>query len=134
MRIHTVPGLFERWFADLDELGAETARAFRPAVDVLEFAEHYEVVADLPGIEQKSIEVEFTEGAIQIRGERVEALPDEARVYRKERPVGKFGRSIGFGNDVDSEGIEASFKDGVLRVRVPKSARNKPRQIPVSVH
>jgi HSP20 family protein len=102
---------------------------------LFEYPDRYEVVADLPGVDQKGVEVEFIEGVLHVRGERAgETLSDQAKAYRRERATGKFARSIGFRDDIEVDGIDASFQEGVLRVNVPKSERNKPRQIPVMVH
>ena len=134
MRIHTVPSLFDR-FVDEALSPAPVARPFRPALDLIEYPDRYEVVADLPGVDQKEVEVEFIEGVLHVRGERSgETLSDDARAYRRERVMGNFKRSIGFRDDIDVDGIDASFHDGVLRVKVPKSEKNKPRQTPVTVN
>jgi len=134
MRIHTAPSLFDRFFEEALS-PAPVARPFRPALDLIEYPDRYEVVADLPGVDQKEVEVEFIEGVLHLRGERArDVLSDEARTYRRERTVGKFARSIAFRDDIDVDGIDASFHDGVLRVNVPKSEKNKPRQIPVTVN
>ena len=134
MRIHTVPSLFDRFF-DEAFAPAPVARPFRPLLDLIEYPDRYEVVADLPGVGQEEVDVEFIEGVLYIRGERAaDALPDEARALRRERASGKFARSIGFRDDIDVDGIDASFRDGVLRVNVPKSERSKPRQIPITVN
>jgi HSP20 family protein len=134
MRIHTVPSLFDRFF-DEAFAPAPVARLFRPVLDLIEHPDRYEVVADLPGVGQEKVEVEFIEGVLHIRGERAaDVLPDEARALRRERASGKFARSVGFRDDIDVDGIDASFRDGVLRVNVPKSERSRPRQIPVTVN
>jgi HSP20 family protein len=134
MRIHTAPSLFDRFFEEALS-PAPVARPFRPALDLIEYPDRYEVVADLPGVDQKEVEVELIEGVLHVRGERArDALSDEARAYRRERTTGKFARSIAFRDDIDVDGIDASFHDGVLRVNVPKSEKNKPRQIPVTVN
>jgi HSP20 family protein len=131
MRIHTVPNLFDRFF-DEAFAPAPVARPFRPALDLIEYPDRYEVVADLPGVDQKEVEVEFIEGVLHVRGERAGgSLADGARAHRRERAAGKFQRSIGFRDDVEVDAIDASVRDGVLRVKIPKSERNKPRQIPV---
>jgi HSP20 family protein len=134
MRIHTAPSLFDRFFEEALS-PAPVARPFRPALDLIEYPDRYEVVADLPGVDQKEVEVEFIEGVLQVRGDRArDALSDQARAHRRERTTGKFARSIAFRDDIDVDGIDASFRDGVLRVNVPKSEKNKPRQIPVTVN
>jgi HSP20 family protein len=134
MRIHTVPSLFDRFLDDAFD-SAPVARPFRPALDLIEYPDRYEVVADLPGVDQKAVEVEFIDGVLHVRGERAPgSLADDARAYRRERTAGKFARAIGFRDDIEVEGIDASFHEGVLRVNVPKGERNKPRQIPVAVN
>jgi HSP20 family protein len=134
MRIHTVPSLFDRFFDEA--LSPEpVTRPFRPALDLIEHPDRYEVVVDLPGVGQKEVEVEFIEDVLHVRGERSGDSPsDEARVHRRERATGKFARSIGFREEIDVDGIDASFHHGVLRVKVPKSEKSKPRQIPVTVN
>jgi HSP20 family protein len=133
MRTHPLPGLFDRWLAEARMEGVE--RSFAPVLDLAEHAEHYEIVVDLPGVAQDDVEVEFKDGALRIRGERpAEPTAENARTLRRERASGRFARTIAFQEDVDVEHIEASFRDGVLRVRVPKSERSRPRQIPVTVH
>jgi HSP20 family protein len=134
MRFQTLPSLFDRFF-DETVLPAPVARGFRPALDLIEYPDRYEIVADLPGVEREEVEIEFIDGVLRVRGERTgDALPDEARVYRRERTSGKFSRSIGFRDDVEMDAIDASFRDGVLRVKLPKSEQKKPRQIPVRVN
>jgi HSP20 family protein len=102
---------------------------------LIEYPDRYEVVADLPGVDQKAVEVEFIDGVLHVRGERVPgSLADDARAYRRERAAGKFERTIGFRDDIEVDGIDASFHEGVLRVNIPKGERNKPRHIPVTVN
>ncbi len=136
MRTVSVPTLFDRWFNDLDGAlqGATPAGLFTPAIDMLEYADRYEILADLPGVEQEKVDVAFNDGTLTIRGERAAPEVTEGRVFRAERRSGEFARSVVFREEVDVEHIEASFKDGVLTVRVPKSERRKPRQIPIAVH
>lgn len=137
MRVHSVPTLFDRLFAE-PELGVRAAshgRGFQPAVDVIEHPDHYELVADLPGVAGSDVEIEFSEGVLQVRGERTLPPADESsRVFHQERRAGHFGRTFRFGEDVDVDRIEATFKDGVLRVSIPKSEKTRPRQIPLTVN
>lgn len=109
--------------------------SFRPAFDVVEHPDRYEVVADVPGVARERVEVEFQQGALHVRGERAgEALPESARVAHRGRRHGGFHLTVAFGDDVEVERIEATCRDGVLRVDVPKHERTRPRQIPVVVH
>ena len=136
MRIHTVPSLIDRFLAEMEpSRAASAAAAFSPAVDLLETPERFELVADLPGLTSEDVEVEFADGVLHVRGERAaEAAPEGGRVYRRERRAGRFHRTVALGDDVEVEGIEASFRDGVLRIAIPKSERNRPRQIPVTAN
>jgi HSP20 family protein len=137
MHTHTLPTLLDRWLAGVDEGFSPTTavRAFRPALDLIEHPDRYQVILDIPGVDQKNVSVEFIEGSLQIRGERlVPEIPEGVRTLRQERSAGRFGRSVAFRDDVDVEGIEATFRNGVLSVSVPKSEKAKPRQITVAVH
>lgn len=136
MRTHTVPALFDRIFADLDSARpAPAAQVFRPAIDFYEFEDRFELVADLPGVRAGDVEVEFKEGVLHVRGARQAAeLPKGARVHRRSRLAGRFHQRVVLGDEVDVDGIEASFADGVLTVRVPRSESTRPRQIPVSAN
>ena len=137
MRNQSVPALFDRFFGELEApLAVHTGvRTFQPTLDLVETADHYEVIADLPGVTREGVEVEFENGVLKIRGERaVSAAGDDLRWYRRERSEGKFARTIAFRDDVEVADIEATVTDGVLRVRLPKAERRKPRQIPVIVH
>ena len=137
MRNQSIPDLFDRFFGELEApLAAHTGvRTYQPKLDLVETADHYEVIADLPGVTREGVEVEFENGVLEIRGERAESSSgDDARWYRRERSRGEFARAIAFRDDVEVGDIEATVKDGVLRVRLPKTERRKPRQIPVTVH
>ncbi|MCP5056726.1 MAG: Hsp20/alpha crystallin family protein [bacterium] len=146
MRTVSLPTRFDRWFSELDGAlqSAAPSEFFTPAIDMLEHADRYEILADLPGVKQGEVDVAFNEGTLTIRGERSvpeisggeasEGEASERRLVRAERRSGKFARAVVFREEVDVEKIEATFKDGVLCVRVPKIERRKPRQIPVAVH
>ncbi|MCP5066236.1 MAG: Hsp20/alpha crystallin family protein, partial [bacterium] len=124
------------WFSELDAAlqDATPGEVFTPAIDMLEHADRYEILADLPGVEQSEVDVAFNDGSLTIQGERSVPEVSEARVFRAERCSGRFARTVVFREEVDVENIEATFKDGVLCIRVPKVERRKPRQIPVAVH
>lgn len=128
MYTQPLPTLFNRL------LYGESAGAPQPPLDLFELPDRYELLADLPGVAKDAVELEFDAGVLSLRGERQTAAPaDQTRSARRERGGGKFLRRVAFGDEIDAEGIEASVKDGVLRVRVPKAERAKARQIPVAV-
>ena len=106
-----------------------------PPVDVLESKDSYLIRAELPGMKKEDIKVEVKDGSLTLSGERKSEKPAEGVEYRHaERVDAKFWRSFSLPETVKQDGIEATYKDGVLEIRVPKSEKARPRQIEVSVH
>ena len=106
-----------------------------PAVDVLESKDSYLIRAELPGMKREDIKVEVKDGALVLSGERKSEKPAEGVEYRHvERVAAKFWRSFSLPETAKQDGIEATYKDGILEIRVPKAEEAKPRQIEISVH
>ncbi|HLN08511.1 MAG TPA: Hsp20/alpha crystallin family protein [Xanthobacteraceae bacterium] len=106
-----------------------------PAVDVVEKDKTYEITAELPGMDEKNVEVLFSDGVLTIKGEKQEEKEEKKKdYYMSERRYGSFRRSFEVPEGVDAEKIEASFKNGVLSVTLPKSpeAQKKEKKIPVT--
>jgi HSP20 family protein len=94
-----------------------------PAVDVVESDKAYELTAELPGMDEKNIEVKVVNGNLTIKGEKQEEKEEKKKdYYLHERNFGSFERSFGIPEGVDADKIEASFKKGVLTVTLPKKA------------
>lgn len=92
-----------------------------PAVDVVESEKAYELSAELPGMDEKNIEVKVVNGNLTIKGEKQEEKEEKKKdYYLHERNFGSFERSFGIPEGVDADKIEASFKKGVLTVTLPK--------------
>ncbi len=92
-----------------------------PAVDIVETDNTYELTADLPGMNQKNIEVKLAKGGLRIRGEKEEETEEKKKdYYLRERRIGSFERHFALPEDVDTDKIEASFTNGVLTVKLPK--------------
>ena len=103
-------------------------------VDIAENKDEFEVVAELPGLKKNEIHISFKEGALVIEGERKEEKEEkEKNFHRTERRYGKFCRTFNLGNRVKVDAIDASYKDGVLKVRLPKVEEVKPKEIPVKI-
>lgn len=103
-----------------------------PSVDLVETDEGFRLSAELPGVDGKDIEVLLTEDTLTIRGEK--KSEDESRERRVgERVYGKFERRISLPDEVEADKVEASFKNGVLSVRLPRSgkAQENVRRIPL---
>jgi HSP20 family protein len=108
--------------------------AWAPQVDIYEDADGIRLHADLPGIEQKDLDIQVDSGTLTLKGER--RLVNEAKkenYHRIERSYGMFSRSFSLPDYADTEHVEASFKNGVLEVKIPKRAEKKPKQIKVEV-
>lgn len=102
-----------------------------PAVDIFENAEEYRVVADLPGVLQEDIGIDLDRGELIVFAKRQVAREGEALALG--RAEGDFRRVFRIPEDLDRGKVQASFDDGVLQIRLPKSERVKPRRIAVNV-
>lgn len=106
--------------------------AWTPAVDVKEEAGRFVIVADVPGVEPKDIEITMDNGVLTIKGERVSEARDEASGYsRVERASGGFYRRFSLPDTADAQAIAATSTHGVLEVSIPKKAAVQPRRIEV---
>lgn len=106
-----------------------------PAVDIAEKDNAYEITAELPGMDEKDIEVKYASGMVTIRGEKQVETEEKKKDYHlSERRYGSFQRSFSVPEDVDADKLEASFAKGVLKVTLPKSqaAKKSEKKIPVS--
>lgn len=103
-----------------------------PAADIYEREGEYVITLDLPGIERGALDVGLDEGRLTVRGERPQG-EEGAQVRRAERPAGRFVRSFTLPDTVEREGISADYKDGVLRLRLPKRREQRPRRVEIKV-
>ena len=105
-----------------------------PAVDMVEKDGGYEITAELPGLEDKDVEVKVAGGAVTIRGQKSEQKEEQTKEYHlSERRYGSFQRSFRVPEDVDPDGIEASFAKGVLTVTLPKSPAKQASEKKISI-
>lgn len=105
-----------------------------PAVDVAETQEKIVVRAEVPGMKQEDIAIEFENGILTIKGERtLEKNGDGMTWHRVERTYGNFVRSFTLPRTVDAERIGATYRDGVLEIEIPKKEEAKPKQIRIAV-
>ena len=103
-----------------------------PLVDIREEADRFLLLADIPGVDPKDIDVQMDKGLLTIKGERRAETPMErGRYSRVERLHGVFHRRFALPDSADPEGISASGHDGVLQVVIPKRPESKPRRIQV---
>lgn len=124
---------FDQLFQLLD--GEAAGRAdFAPALDVKETKDAYTVLADLPGLDKKDIQVSVEEGVLTVSGSRKAEHQEESQDrtwHRVERRWGSFERSLKLGEGVDASKVAAEYKDGVLSITVQKKESALPRKIEV---
>jgi HSP20 family protein len=107
---------------------------FTPSVDVKENEKEFVIKAELPGVEEKEIEVTVTDNAVTIKGEKKEEKEDKCKnYYYMERSYGSFHRVVPLAAGIESGKAEASFKNGVLSITLPKSqiAKTEGTKIPI---
>ena len=109
-------------------------RAFDPEIDVQEEADRFLVHADLPGIKKEELDISVSGNLLTLKGERKhEKEVQEKNRYYSERIFGSFARTIELPAEIDANKIQATYKDGVLEISLPKSEYAKPKQIKVDV-
>jgi len=113
---------FRRTFGDIEPmLRRGLSWGATPAVDIMDKTEAYEVVAELPGMDEKNIEVKLINGSLTIKGEKRDEKEEKKKdYYLHERSFGAFERSFALPDEVDADRIQANFKNGVLTVTLPK--------------
>jgi HSP20 family protein len=112
-----------------------SSASWYPPVDVLESKDSYVLRAELPGMKKEDFNLEVKDGMLTLSGERKSEKTSDGVKYRTvERVEGKFSRSFSLPETVKHDGIQATYKDGILEIHVPKAEEAKPRRIEVSVH
>jgi HSP20 family protein len=119
---------------DKQELQGEGTRpgpVFRPEIDILERADAYVIYADLPGVDEQSVDVRLDRGALSIDA-RLATLPEESWTpLHTEYRFGSYHREFRISEDIDAGGVSARVSNGVLELHLPKSAERQPRSIEV---
>jgi HSP20 family protein len=123
--------LFDTPLAELAR-NSQVLSGWTPALDLHEDKENFTVQVELPGMKKDDIDISLHEGSLSISGERrSEQKVEEAEVYRAERYVGRFQRTVHLPSAVAADRVKAQYKDGVLTITLPKTDEAKPKQINV---
>ena len=129
-------------FRDLDRMseqllgapaGTRRVPRFMP-MDLFKSGDHYVLLADLPGVDPGSIDIDVDNGTLTIRAERTSRSDDGVEWLASERFTGSFMRQISLGDGVDGNLISASYDNGVLSVTIPLAEKAKRRKIDVAVN
>ncbi len=111
-----------------------TTSSFAPAVDVYEDDHQVTLKIEVPGIDEKDIDVRLENNTLTVHGERKLEKEEKEENYRRvERQYGSFTRSFTLPNTVDAEGVSAEYDKGVLKIKLAKKAEAKPKQIKIGV-
>ena len=113
---------------------AEGVMTMWPSIDVDETEQAYIVTAELPGIDPKDVELNFRDNALVISGHKASELKEEGKGRRyAERSYGRFERTIPFGADIEPDKVEATTRNGVLTITLPKSAQARTRSHKIEI-
>jgi HSP20 family protein len=135
--VPTTTRLFEDFFNDFPFSGSmlESRERWVPSVDIMEKDGNLILRAELPGLDEKDIELKLEGNTLTFKGERKMENEDKKGTYhRVESFYGSFMRSFRLPDTVDPEKINAEYKNGILTVTIPQKPDVRPREIPVSVH
>lgn len=128
--------IFEDSFLAKKSSGDEdlSSGLWSPSVDIYETESDIVLKAELPEIDQKDIHINIENNILTLKGERkLEKETKEENYHRIERSYGSFSRSFNLPNAVEVERIKAQYKDGVLKINMPKKAENKTKKIDVEI-
>lgn len=126
--------LFESPLSELTRASQQFLSGWLPAVDLYEDNDNLHVRAELPGMKKEDIELSVHDGVLTISGERKEDTKhQDAEVYRAERFVGRFQRTLTLPTPVNVDKVKAAYKDGILSIVLPKTEEARPKQIEVNV-
>jgi len=115
--------------------GIENTPAFRPPMDIYEDEKAIYVKADIPGVVPEDIDIEVKDNVLTLHGERKREDEEKEEGYRRvERRYGSFRRSFTLPDTVDTAGIDANYKNGVLTLTLPKRPESQHREIKVVAH
>jgi HSP20 family protein len=125
---------FDRVFGDADaDQSSVVTSQWAPRVDIREEDKRFVILADVPGVDPKEIEISMEKGILSIKGERkAESKEETGKLTRVERSYGAFYRRFALPDSADADGITAVGKHGVLEISIPKKPEVAPRKIEVA--
>jgi len=124
--------LFDSPLSALTQSSNQFLSGWMPAVDLYEDKDNLHLKAELPGMNKNNIEISVHEGVLTISGERkLDEKYEAAEVYRSERALGRFQRTLTLPAQVNAEKVKAHYQDGILTVLLPKAEESKPKHIEI---
>ena len=126
---------FDRFFSDFSpstSWDAAPVQAFNPRVEIRDEKDAVVLSAEIPGVEKSDLNVEVAEGILTLSGsKKQETVSDDQGVYRAERVYGEFKRAFSLPDTLDVSKIDAQYRNGVLKVTLPKKPEAAPKQIEI---
>jgi HSP20 family protein len=124
--------LFDREFDNGTASSAATADWIPPA-DVEEYSDRFVLKLDVPGVDLSAVDITLDQGVLSVSGERVkDAAAKDVERSRTERPFGRFHRRFTLPDTVDAANVQASGRNGIVEVTIPKQPKSQPRRIQIS--
>ena len=114
--------------------GPASNRGVFPLADVKEDEDKYTVTLEVPGLDKKDLKIKVKENSLLVEGEKKEETREEKESYlRVERSYGNFRRAFNFESGLNAEKVNADFKNGILTITLPKTEKEKPKEIDIKV-
>ena len=102
-----------------------------PPMNVFRKNDDFIIIAEVPGIKKSDLTVQVKGNTLRLAGSKAVAYPEKAGLHRRERLSGRFDRAVTLPVEIDSDGVKAECRDGVLALFLPRAARDKPRSVQV---
>jgi HSP20 family protein len=100
-----------------------------PPLNAFRKGEDYVLVAELPGIDRAELDIQVKGNTVRIAGRKAPKYPEAMSLHRRERPFGQFDRALTVPIEIDPDKVQASYRNGVLAILLPRAERDKPRKI-----
>jgi HSP20 family protein len=127
---------FRAWQERLERLTAPRADSWAPPIDVYEAPDRYVISAEVPGLAREAVDIAIEDSRVTLRGQRLERSAAGGAVvhyHQIERGYGAFARTFEFAEKIDSTGVRADLRNGVLTIILPKAPSVPPRKVAIEV-
>jgi HSP20 family protein len=102
-----------------------------PPVNVFRKGDDFVILTELPGVHKADLDIQVHGRTLRIAGKKTNAYPERASVHRRERLSGSFDRAVTLPIEINADGVQADYRDGVLALLLPRATRDKPKRIEV---
>jgi HSP20 family protein len=103
-----------------------------PPMNIFRKGDDFIIITELPGVRKSDLEIQVKDNTIRLTGTQSITYPEKASLHRRERLAGRFDRTASLPIEIDADGVKAEYRDGILALFLPRSARDKPKSIRVA--